>query len=135
MSTTTSDGCVPGRVQGQVWTIDAVRELGVTTDVETAAAMLGIGRTKAYELAKTNEFPCAFYVSAVDTWFRCMRSSSCLPSSSHLRASPTERCNRSVPRVGGSTVQGAKYPKVVALFSSSPIVVADGSAVGVEIQP
>ncbi|MEU8164900.1 helix-turn-helix domain-containing protein [Micromonospora sp. NPDC049004] len=57
MSTTTSDDHTPGRVQGHVWTIDAVRDLGVTTDVETAAAILGIGRTKAYELAKTNEFP------------------------------------------------------------------------------
>ncbi|MEV4210217.1 helix-turn-helix domain-containing protein [Micromonospora sp. NPDC049662] len=57
MSTTTSDEHTPGRVQGQVWTIDAVRDLGVTTDVETAAAILGIGRTKAYALARTNEFP------------------------------------------------------------------------------
>jgi hypothetical protein len=29
----------------------------MTTDVETAAAIVGIGRTKAYELAKTGEFP------------------------------------------------------------------------------
>ncbi|WP_051723808.1 helix-turn-helix domain-containing protein [Micromonospora chokoriensis] len=57
MSTTTSEGYKPGRVQDQVWTVDAVRDLGVTTDVETAAAILGIGRTKAYKLAKTNEFP------------------------------------------------------------------------------
>ncbi|MET8045872.1 helix-turn-helix domain-containing protein [Micromonospora sp. NPDC005215] len=57
MSTTTSDDYTPGRTQGQVWTIDAVRDLGITTNVETAAAILGIGRTKAYELAKTNEFP------------------------------------------------------------------------------
>lgn len=40
-----------------VWTPDAVRNLGTTIDVETAAAILGIGRTKAYELAKSNEFP------------------------------------------------------------------------------
>jgi hypothetical protein len=40
-----------------VWTIEAVRRLGMTTDVETAAAILGIGRTKAYELAKTGHFP------------------------------------------------------------------------------
>ncbi|MEU8082566.1 helix-turn-helix domain-containing protein [Micromonospora sp. NPDC049101] len=57
MSTTTSDDYTRGGIQGQVWTIDAVRDLGVTTDVETAAAISGIGRTKAYELAKTNEFP------------------------------------------------------------------------------
>ncbi len=41
----------------QAWTADAVRQLGMTTDVETAAAILGIGRTKAYQLAKSGEFP------------------------------------------------------------------------------
>jgi hypothetical protein len=41
----------------QIWTIDAVRGLGVTTDVETAGAILGIGRSKSYELAKGGEFP------------------------------------------------------------------------------
>ena len=41
------------------WTIEAVRRLGVTTDVETAGAILGIGRSKAYELAKNNSFPVA----------------------------------------------------------------------------
>jgi hypothetical protein len=40
-----------------VWTIGAIRDLGATTDVETAGAILGIGRTKAYELAKTDNFP------------------------------------------------------------------------------
>ncbi|MEV4826109.1 hypothetical protein [Micromonospora sp. NPDC049274] len=50
-ATTTSDEHTPGRVQGHAWAIDEVRDLGVTTDVETAAAILGIGRTKAYELA------------------------------------------------------------------------------------
>lgn len=40
-----------------VWTSDAVRRLGLTTDVATAGAILGIGRTKAYELAKTGQFP------------------------------------------------------------------------------
>jgi hypothetical protein len=41
----------------RVWTVEAVRALGTTTDVATAAAILGFGRTKAYELAKTNQFP------------------------------------------------------------------------------
>ena len=41
----------------RVWTIQAVRDLGTTTDIETAAEVLGIGRTKAYELAKTDQFP------------------------------------------------------------------------------
>ncbi|KAB1161419.1 helix-turn-helix domain-containing protein [Micromonospora sp. AMSO12t] len=57
MSTTTTGGRKPGQALNQVWTIEAVRELGVSTDVETAGAILGIGRTKAYELAKTNKFP------------------------------------------------------------------------------
>jgi Helix-turn-helix domain len=41
------------------WTPEAVRQLGLTTDVATAGAVLGIGRTKAYELAKSGEFPVA----------------------------------------------------------------------------
>lgn len=40
-----------------VWTLDAVRQLGSTTDIETAGAILGIGRTKAYQLAKADQFP------------------------------------------------------------------------------
>ena len=40
-----------------VWTVDAVRSLGVPTDVETAGAILGLFRTKAYELAKAGAFP------------------------------------------------------------------------------
>lgn len=41
----------------RVWTVQAVRDLGVTTDVETAGAVRGVGRSKAYELAKIGEFP------------------------------------------------------------------------------
>jgi predicted DNA-binding transcriptional regulator AlpA len=41
----------------QIWTIDAVRNLGATIDVETAGAILGIGRSKSYELAKAGDFP------------------------------------------------------------------------------
>jgi hypothetical protein len=49
-----------GRARGEfsrVWTIEAVRNLGSTTDVETAGAILGIGRSKSYELAQSGEFP------------------------------------------------------------------------------
>jgi hypothetical protein len=49
--TTTSTASTPA------WTANAVRQLGLTTDVATAGAVLGIGRTKAYELAKSGEFP------------------------------------------------------------------------------
>jgi hypothetical protein len=41
----------------RVWTIDAIRALGATTNVQTAGAILGIGRTKAYELAREGNFP------------------------------------------------------------------------------
>ncbi len=39
------------------WTVDAVRALGTTTDIVTAGAVLGIGRTTAYQLARDGEFP------------------------------------------------------------------------------
>lgn len=39
------------------WTEDAVRRLGMTTDLATAASIIGIGRTLAFELAKADEFP------------------------------------------------------------------------------
>jgi hypothetical protein len=43
--------------RSQAWTIEAIRGLGATTDVETAGAILGIGRSKSYELARSGEFP------------------------------------------------------------------------------
>jgi hypothetical protein len=39
------------------WTPEVVRQLGLTTDVATAGTVLGIGRTKAYELAKNGRVP------------------------------------------------------------------------------
>jgi hypothetical protein len=53
---TTTATSAPQRTS-QVWTIDAVRGLGATTDIETAGAIIGIGRSKSYELAKSGEFP------------------------------------------------------------------------------
>lgn len=37
--------------------LDELLELPVVCDLETAGRALGLGRTKAYELARTNEFP------------------------------------------------------------------------------
>jgi hypothetical protein len=45
------------QVKRAVWTAEMVRELGLTTDVVTAGAILGIGRTKAYLLARAGTFP------------------------------------------------------------------------------
>ncbi len=39
------------------WTPHRVRQLGMTTDIETAAAIIGIGRTHAFELIKSDQFP------------------------------------------------------------------------------
>jgi hypothetical protein len=50
-------GTVPRNSSRRMWTLRAVRDLGVTTDVETAAAVLGIGRSKAYQMAKADQFP------------------------------------------------------------------------------
>jgi hypothetical protein len=59
MTAATMSRLDPESTTTAVWTIDAVRGLGATTDVATAAAILGIGRTKAYQLAKERSFPVA----------------------------------------------------------------------------
>jgi hypothetical protein len=41
----------------RIWTAEAVRQLGLTTDLNTAAEIIGIGRTLAYDLAKKGNFP------------------------------------------------------------------------------
>ncbi len=40
-----------------VWTLEAVRNLPATVDIETAGAVLGIGRSKSYQMARADEFP------------------------------------------------------------------------------
>jgi predicted DNA-binding transcriptional regulator AlpA len=39
-------------------TLDELHALPATIDLPTAARALGLGRTKAYELAKHDQFPC-----------------------------------------------------------------------------
>jgi Helix-turn-helix domain len=39
------------------WTADAVRALGLSTDIETAASIFGLSRTVAYDLLRRGEFP------------------------------------------------------------------------------
>ncbi|GAA2375056.1 helix-turn-helix domain-containing protein [Dactylosporangium salmoneum] len=41
----------------RIWTVDDVRALGAVTDLPTAAAVLGIGRSTAYALAAAGDFP------------------------------------------------------------------------------
>jgi hypothetical protein len=45
-------------VRSAAVTVEDLRALPAFTDVETAARVLGIGRTRAYDLAKRGEFPC-----------------------------------------------------------------------------
>ncbi len=45
-------------VQQLEMTEDELRELPVSVDLVTAGRCFGIGRTKAFELAKADEFPC-----------------------------------------------------------------------------
>lgn len=42
----------------QPLTFDQLRQLPTVVDLMTAARALGIGRTKAYQLAQENQFPC-----------------------------------------------------------------------------
>jgi hypothetical protein len=39
-----------------VWTAERIRALGAVTDLPTAAAIFGLSRTVAYDLAKNGQF-------------------------------------------------------------------------------
>ncbi|MEU4691903.1 DNA-binding protein [Actinoplanes sp. NPDC023714] len=41
----------------EVWTEDRIRALGAVTDLPTAARIFGLGRSLAYDLARTDQFP------------------------------------------------------------------------------
>jgi hypothetical protein len=47
----------PTRQPRRVWTVEEIRALGVTCDIRTAAHVLGIGRTTAFELLRAKKFP------------------------------------------------------------------------------
>ena len=53
--TTTDNTTAPG--VGEVWTVERIRALGVTTTLATTASVLGISRSQAYRLAATDQFP------------------------------------------------------------------------------
>ncbi|PMR61892.1 hypothetical protein C1A38_06300 [Verrucosispora sp. ts21] len=53
--TTTDSTTAPG--VGEVWTVERIRALGVTTTLATTASVLGISRSQAYRLAATDRFP------------------------------------------------------------------------------
>jgi hypothetical protein len=41
----------------QPWSVEQIRALGAITDIVTAGAVLGIGRTTAYRLVRSGQFP------------------------------------------------------------------------------
>ncbi|MDZ5446084.1 hypothetical protein U2F26_25680 [Micromonospora sp. 4G57] len=53
----TTDSTITAPGVGEVWTIERIRALGVTTTLATTASVLGISRSQAYRLAATNQFP------------------------------------------------------------------------------
>ncbi|WP_018253869.1 helix-turn-helix transcriptional regulator [Salinispora mooreana] len=54
---TTTDSTTTAPGVGEVWTIERIRALGVTTTLATTASVLGISRSQAYRLAATDQFP------------------------------------------------------------------------------
>jgi hypothetical protein len=44
-------------IRDDPWTIDRIHALGATTDLRTAAAIFGLSKNTAYELARRGEFP------------------------------------------------------------------------------
>ncbi|MEU4569010.1 hypothetical protein [Micromonospora sp. NPDC023956] len=54
---TTTDSTTTAPAVGEVWTIERIRALGVTTTLATTASVLGISRSQAYRLAATDQFP------------------------------------------------------------------------------
>ncbi|MFF0876473.1 helix-turn-helix transcriptional regulator [Micromonospora aurantiaca (nom. illeg.)] len=54
---TTTDSTTTAPGIGEVWTIERIRALGVTTTLATTASVLGISRSQAYRLAATDQFP------------------------------------------------------------------------------
>lgn len=53
----TGDRSSAGPRPRRAWTRDEVQALGMTTSLETAAEIIGIGRTLAYALVRNQEFP------------------------------------------------------------------------------
>ncbi|MBB5111949.1 hypothetical protein FHU28_001788 [Micromonospora echinospora] len=54
---TTTDSTTTALSGGEVWTVERIRALGVTTTLATTASVLGISRSQAYRLAATDQFP------------------------------------------------------------------------------
>jgi hypothetical protein len=55
--TTDNTNTAPTPVVEEVWTVERIRALGVTTTLATTASVLGISRSQAYRLAATGQFP------------------------------------------------------------------------------
>jgi hypothetical protein len=54
----------------QVWSLEAVRRLGLTTDIETAASVLGIGRTLPMSWPEPIGSRSGYYGTVGESWSR-----------------------------------------------------------------
>jgi predicted DNA-binding transcriptional regulator AlpA len=57
MSSDTNARPAPPGLRRPVWIEEDIRALGAVTDLPTAASIFGLGRSLAYELARTGDFP------------------------------------------------------------------------------
>lgn len=83
----------------RTWSREEIHALGVRTDLETAASVWGIGRTRAYELARAGEFPSPLvrigtrYVALVTPMLHALAAEPASPAGDaeeHPPASPIE---------------------------------------------
>ncbi|WP_232377973.1 helix-turn-helix domain-containing protein [Micromonospora humida] len=58
---TPATGEASRREERQAWTAERIRALGPSTDLATAAAVLGMSRSAAYKLARRDAFPTPLY--------------------------------------------------------------------------
>ncbi|WP_431886386.1 helix-turn-helix domain-containing protein [Micromonospora wenchangensis] len=58
---TPATGGASRREERQAWTAERIRALGPSTDLATAAAILGMSRSAAYKLARRDAFPTPLY--------------------------------------------------------------------------
>ncbi|MGC5054613.1 helix-turn-helix domain-containing protein [Micromonospora sp. DT48] len=70
-----------------VWTAESIRALGVSTDLATAASVLGMSRSTAYKLIRRNAFPVPHF--RVGAHYRIPTAS--LLAALHLLDSPAPR--------------------------------------------
>jgi hypothetical protein len=92
------------------WTIEQVRALGVTTSIVTAGSVLGIGRSTAYALARSGQFPVPVirigtrYVVPVPALLKALHADGPEPDTTARLDPPSD------PRVHGTPAGSGLHP-------------------------